>query len=123
MDPLGFGLENFDLLGAWRTEVGGAPVDASGVMVTGENFTGPAELKQLLLARKDEFLRNLTEKMLAYALGRGLEPSDWITVRQIASVVASDEFRAQRLVLEIAQSFPFQFRRPDRARIVSQSPP
>ncbi len=76
MDPLGFGLESFDAIGRWRTEISGEPVDASGEMTTGEKFTGPAELKQLLLKRTDDFTRNLTEKMLAYALGRGLEYYD-----------------------------------------------
>ena len=68
MDPLGFGLENFDAIGAWRTEVRGTAVDSSGQLVSGEKFVGPAALKQLLLQRKDEFTRNLTEKMLAYAM-------------------------------------------------------
>src|SRR5213075_3369283 len=62
MDPLGFGLENFDAVGRWRTELAGETVDASGTMITGEKFKGPAELKKVLLGRKDEFVRNLTEK-------------------------------------------------------------
>lgn len=112
MDPLGFGLENFDAIGEWRTEERGNPVDASGQLISGQKFTGPAELKVLLLERKGEFLRNLTERMLAYALGRGVEPPDWITVHHISRTVAEDGYSARRLILEIARSFPFQYRRP-----------
>jgi hypothetical protein len=111
MDPLGFGLENFDAIGRWRTEIGGQPVDASGVMVTGEEFKGPVEMKQLLLGRHEEFVRNLTEKMLSYALGRGLEYYDTPIVRQIARVVATNEFRSTMLVTEIVKSYPFRYRR------------
>jgi hypothetical protein len=111
MDPLGFGLENFDAIGRWRTEIGGQPVDASGVMVTGEEFKGPAELKQLLLGRHEEFVRNLTEKMLSYALGRGLEYYDTPIVRQIARDVAKNGFRSTVLIMEIVKSYPFQYRR------------
>ncbi len=111
MDPLGFGLENFDAIGAWRTEVGGASVDSAGKLVTGEPFSGPAELKRLLMERKEAFLRNLTEKMLSYALGRGIEPADWWPVQQIAKAVAADGYRSQRLALEIARSYPFQYRK------------
>ena len=111
MDPVGFGLENFDAIGRWRTEVGGQPVDAAGVLATGEKFAGPVELKQQILARKDEFLRNVTEKMLAYALGRGLEPYDIPTVRRITAAVAKDDCRGSTLVREIVGSYPFQYRR------------
>jgi Protein of unknown function (DUF1592)/Protein of unknown function (DUF1588)/Protein of unknown function (DUF1587)/Protein of unknown function (DUF1595)/Protein of unknown function (DUF1585)/Cytochrome C oxidase, cbb3-type, subunit III len=111
MDPLGFGLENFDAIGRWRTEIAGQPVDALGEMAGGEKFSGPVELKKILLERKDLFLRNLTEKMLAYALGRGLEYYDAPTVRGIVSVLAQREFRSQTLLTEIGKSYPFQFRR------------
>jgi hypothetical protein len=123
MDPLGFGLENFDAIGAWRTEERGTPVDASGQLVNGEKFVGPAALKQQLLQRKDEFTRNLTEKMLAYALGRGLEAPDWWPVRQIARAVAKDGYRAQTLVIEITKSFPFQYRRAEAPQTVAQKQP
>jgi hypothetical protein len=78
----------------------------------GQKFDGAAELKKLLLERKDEFARTLTEKMLAYALGRGVENGDWFAVRQIANSVAKDGYRAQRLILEIVRSYPFNYRRP-----------
>jgi hypothetical protein len=122
MDPLGFGLENFDAIGAWRTEAEGEKVDASGQLVDGAKFTGPAELKQLLMARKDDFLRNVTEKMLAYALGRGLEPADWWPVQQIARSVAADGYHTQTLMIGIVRSFPFQYRRPSAAPAVAATP-
>src|SRR5207302_1705473 len=76
MDPLGFGLENFDAVGAWRTKDGDSPVDASGVLPSGQKFNGPAQLKTILMSRKNQFARCLSEKLLTYALGRGLEPAD-----------------------------------------------
>jgi hypothetical protein len=111
MDPLGLGLENFDAIGRWRTEVQGTAVDASGVLATGEEFSGPAELKKLLLQRQELFLRNLTAKMLSYALGRGLEYYDAPTVKHIAKAVAEKEYRSSVLLVEIVKSYPFQYRR------------
>jgi len=111
MDPIGFGLENFDAIGRWRTEIADQPVDASGEMTTGEKFTGPVELKKILLERRNEFARNLIEKMLAYALGRGLEIYDMPTVRAITKTLAKDGYRTETLVVEIAKSYPFQYRR------------
>ncbi len=111
MDPLGFGLENFDAIGRWRAEIAGQAVDASGEMVSGEKFSGPAELKALLLKRKDVFARNVTEKMYAYALNRGLEFYDVPTVRRTAKLLASADYRLDTLVLEIVKSYPFQNRR------------
>ncbi len=112
MDPLGMGLENFNPIGLWRTEIAGQPVDANGELPDGRRFASPAEMKAVLLERKDDFVRNLTERMLSYALGRGIEAGDWITVRQIANAVAKDGYRAQRLVIEIAGSYSFQYRNP-----------
>ena len=111
MDPLGFGLENYDAVGRWRTELAGEPVDASGVMTTGETFAGPAELKKVLLSRKGEFVRNVTEKMLAYALGRGLEYYDQPTVKEITDRLAANEHKSATLVLEVVRSYPFRYRR------------
>ncbi|WP_160164531.1 DUF1592 domain-containing protein [Pedosphaera parvula] len=111
MDPLGFGLENFDAIGRWRAEIEQKPVDASGVMPSGEKFTGPAELKKVLLNRKDDFARNLTEKMLAYALGRGLEYYDVPTVKEITKKLAESNYRSSVLIAEIVKSYPFQYRR------------
>lgn len=111
MDPLGFGLENFDAIGRWRTKIGAEPVDASGMLPGGEKFAGADQLKQILLRRKGDFSRNLTEKMLAYALGRGLEYFDVPTVKKISRTLAENDYRASTLIVEIVKSYPFQFRR------------
>ena len=114
IDPLGFGLENYDAIGAWRTHERKFPIDASGAFPTGESFSGPQELKTLLKARKDEFARCLTEKMLTYALGRGLERYDKPTVNEIVRRLREDSYRFSRLVVEIVRSMPFRMRRGER---------
>ena len=112
MDPIGFGFENFDAIGAWRDREGEFAIDASGKLVSGESFTGPAELKTLLLHQKrDDFIRCLTEKMLTYALGRGLEYYDKCAVERIAKNLAKDHYRFDTLIMEIVRSTPFQLRR------------
>jgi hypothetical protein len=111
LDPLGFALENFDPVGRWRTEVSGEVVDASGELSGGVVIVGPEALKQVLLERRQLFLRHLTEKMLAYALGRGVEYYDIPAVKRITEVVAADGHRAPRLILEIVRSTPFRLRR------------
>ncbi len=111
MDPLGLGLENFDGIGQWRSEIAGSPVDASGLLASGEAFEGPAELRRLLLNQKDVFVRNLTEKMLSYALGRGLDYYDTPVVKEISKTVAAHGYRSSALIDGIVESFPFQFRR------------
>jgi hypothetical protein len=113
MDPLGFGLENFDPIGRWRTELAGQPVDAGGVLNTGETFAGPAALKGVLLSKRDEFARNLAEKMLSYALGRGLEYYDRPAVRRLTDALARNGYRSSVLFVEVARSFPFRYRRND----------
>jgi hypothetical protein len=110
MDPLGFGLENFDAIGAWRTVDGKFPVDASGTMPGGKSFNGPAELKDLLKQNREVFLRGLTEKMLTYALGRGLERYDRPAVSAIAAKLPANNYRFSELVLGIANSLPFQMK-------------
>jgi hypothetical protein len=111
MDPLGFGLENYDPIGRWRTQIGEQAVDASGQLPGGDPFEGPAGLKKVLLSRKEEFIRNITQKMLAYALGRGLEYYDMPTVKQIGQRLAANGYRSSVLLSEIVRSFPFQYRR------------
>jgi len=111
LDPLGFALENFDPIGRWRTQVSGESVDASGELPGGVVIVGPEALKQVLLERKQLFLRHLTEKMLAYALGRGVEYYDIPAVKRITEAVASDGHRAPKLILEIVRSEPFRLRR------------
>ncbi len=113
MDPLGFGLENYDALGAWRTIDGKFPIDASGTLPNGQTFKTPAELKAILKADRDAFARCVTEKLLTYALGRGLERYDKPAVQTIAQRVAADDYRFSRLVLEIVSSLPFQMRRSE----------
>ncbi len=110
MDPLGFGLENFDAVGRWRDEIGGKPVDASGVLPPKIEFNGSAELKQIVLQRKDDFIHNLTGKMLSYSLGRGLEPYDMKVVEQISQRVLKADCRNSLLLHEIVKSYPFQYR-------------
>lgn len=111
MDPLGFGLENFDPLGRWRTEQGGQPVDSTGVLPTGETFRGPVELKKLLLEkRRPDFLRNLSRKMLGYALGREIRRVDLGIVRDCVQNLEKGDFHASRLLETIALSFPFTHR-------------
>ncbi len=111
LDPPGFGLENYNAVGAWRDKEGDFPIDASSELPSGESFNGPAELKAILLSRKGAFIHTLGEKMLTYALGRGLEETDACVVEDIAKGVAADEYRFSRMVLEIVKSDPFLKRR------------
>jgi hypothetical protein len=112
MDPLGFGLENFDAVGAWRTADGPFPIDATGVLPDGRTFSGPDELRTILTSERDAFARAITSKLLTYALGRGLERYDAKTVRQIASRLPQHKYRFSGLVIEIVNSLPFTSRRP-----------
>jgi hypothetical protein len=111
MDPLGFALENFDAVGAWRVRDGKFAIDASGALPGGKSFSGPRELKAILISRPQDFCRCLTEKMLTYALGRGMEAYDRCTLDQIVSAVARNNYRLGDLVDEIVRSEPFQMRR------------
>ena len=108
MDPLGFGLENFDAVGAWRTQDGKFAIDSTGVLPDGRRFSGPVGLRQLLSEEKDAFTGGITDKLLTYALGRGLERFDRPVVKKIAQAVAADQYRFSSLVLQIVTSLPFQ---------------
>jgi len=110
MDPIGFAFENFDPTGAWRDKDGGAAIDAAGVLPDGRTFDGPAGLKRILRADKETFVRCLTEKMLTYALGRGLEPYDRRAVNRIVEEVEKENDRFSVLLLEIVKSDLFQKR-------------
>lgn len=110
MDPLGFGLENFDPIGRWREESGGHPVDASGELPTGEVFNGPVELKQILMARKDDFTRNLARKMLGYALGRTLTHYDDCVVVKCVEALQANGYQSRELIAQIVLSYPFRHR-------------
>jgi Protein of unknown function (DUF1588)/Protein of unknown function (DUF1585) len=111
MDPLGFGLENFDAIGGWRTQDGKFPIDPSGTLPDGRSFKGPDELKTILKADRGAFAESISEKLLTYALGRGLERYDKPTVKQIAKGLAADDYRFSSLALEIVNSLPFQMRK------------
>jgi hypothetical protein len=110
MDPIGFAFENFDAVGAWRDKDAGGPIDASGVLPDGRKFDGPAGLKKLMRADKDAFVRCVAEKMLTYALGRGLESYDRPTLNKIVSAVGRENDRFSALLIEIVRSDPFQKR-------------
>jgi len=117
MDPLGLAFENFNALGRWREQELGAPVDAAGVLITGEKFNGVAELKQLLVKKyAASFYRTVTEKLLTYALGRGLEYYDVTTVDQIVDRVERSGGKPSALLLGIVESAPFQ-----KTRVASQA--
>jgi hypothetical protein len=117
MDALGFGLENYDAIGAWRNRDGRFPVDSSGVLPGGKSFRGPGQLKEILKKDKEAFIQCLTEKMLTYALGRGLERYDVPAVSAISRRVTESDGRFSRLVLEIVNSWPFQMRRGDGGKL------
>jgi len=111
LDPLGFGLENFDPVGKFRTQEHGKPVDASGKLPSGDKFTGAEELRMLLLKEREQFAYNLTERMLGYALGRGLEYYDLPTVESLRDNLVKDGYRMRTLIYGIAESYPFQYKR------------
>ena len=108
---LGFGLENYDAIGKWRTMDGKFPVDVSGTFPNGKSFSTPAEMKVLLKEELPEFARCITEKMLTYSLGRGLERYDRKTVDEIVRRLSASGYQFQTLISEIVQSLPFQSRR------------
>jgi Protein of unknown function (DUF1592)/Protein of unknown function (DUF1588)/Protein of unknown function (DUF1585)/Protein of unknown function (DUF1587)/Protein of unknown function (DUF1595)/Cytochrome C oxidase, cbb3-type, subunit III len=110
MDPLGFALENFDAVGAWRTREAGGPIDASGELGDGSRIDGVVSLRQALMRHPDVFVRTMTEKMLTYALGRGLDYHDMPAVRSIVRAAAHNNYRFSSLVLGIVESVPFQMR-------------
>jgi hypothetical protein len=112
LDPIGFGLENFDAIGRWRDQDdSGGAIDATGELPGGKHFSSPKELKAIIAERKDDLARTLTEKLLAYALCRQLEGYDEVVVDQLLQSVAKDGYRMQALVTEIVTSYPFTHRR------------
>jgi cytochrome c551/c552 len=112
MDPIGFALENYDAVGRWRTKDAGSVIDASGKLPDGTKFNGPAELKKILLSgHRDEFATTVAEKLLTYALGRGLEAYDAPAVREIMREAARDDYRLPALINAIINSKPFQTRK------------
>jgi len=113
MDPLGFALDHFDAVGEWRTTDEGTPVDASGALPDGARFQGLSGLRQLLLDRREQFVTTVIEKLLGYALGRGVEYYDQPAVRSIARESAVNDNRWSAIILGIVKSMPFQMRRSE----------
>jgi hypothetical protein len=109
-DPVGFALENFDAVGRWRTSEEGQPVDSSGGLPDGSKSDGVAELETGLLKRPDVFVRTLTEKLLTFALGRGVEPFDGPAVRKVVRAAHDADYRFSTIIETIVQSDPFQMR-------------
>jgi hypothetical protein len=110
MDPIGFSLENFDLTGKWRDTDEKSPVNASGELVDGTKLNGPADLRQALAGRSDAFVTTTTEKLLTYAVGRGVHYYDMPAVRSIIHDAARNDYRFSSLVLGIVKSAPFQMK-------------
>jgi hypothetical protein len=113
MDPIGFALEHFDAVGRWRDVEANVPVDASAILPDGTTFRGAAELRKLLVSRQDEFVRTVTERLLTYAVGRGLEYYDMPAVRDILRQAESHDYRWSSVILSIVRSTPFQMRRSE----------
>ncbi len=121
MDPLGFSLENYDAIGAWRTADGKFPIDASGKLPNGKTFTGSQGLKEVLSSNKDAFARCVTEKLMIYALGRGIERYDKPVIEQIVNRATPGNYRFSDIVLGIVISLPFEMRRGDEGHVVRHS--
>ena len=111
MDPLGLSLENFDAIGQWRTTDAGTPINASGVLLDGTKVDGPAALRRALVAQKEQFVRTVADKLLTYAIGRGLEHYDAPAIRGIVRAAAADDYRWSSTILALVKSAPFRMRR------------
>jgi hypothetical protein len=110
LDPLGFALENFDGVGAWRTREAGLPIDASGLLADGTKVDGVVALRNALVARADIFVQTLTEKLMIYALGRGLKAYDMPAVRDIVRQTEKQDHRFSALIMGVVTATPFQMR-------------
>jgi hypothetical protein len=111
MDPIGFSLEDFDAIGRWRTVEDGQPIDVTGGLPDGSGFTGISGLEDGLLKRPDLFVNTLTEKLLTFALGRGVESSDAPAVRKIVREARANDYRPSSIVIGIVNSVPFTMRK------------
>src|SRR5580658_3208999 len=114
MDSIGFAMENFDAVGAWRTREPGGPIDATGQLSDGTKIDGVVSLRAALLSRPELFAETLTEKLLIYGLGRGLDYRDMPTVRAILRDASRDNYRFSALILGVVHSAPFQMRTTPR---------
>jgi hypothetical protein len=122
IDPAGFALENFDAIGRWRTaDESYNPIDASGALPDGTKFNGVVELRAALVRRPERFVNTVTEKLLTYALGRGLEYYDMPAVRRIVADSAADGYRFPALVAGVVKSYPFLMRRTEPAATATQA--
>jgi hypothetical protein len=110
MDPLGFSLENYDAIGKYRQVADGKPVESSGVMPDGTKFVGMEGLRAVMHGRRGEFVETATEKMLTFALGRGIEPYDQPTIRKIVRDAGRNDYKWSSIILGITNSLPFQMR-------------
>ncbi|HLK64597.1 MAG TPA: DUF1592 domain-containing protein [Bryobacteraceae bacterium] len=123
MDPLGFGLENYDGIGRWRTLDGKFPVDSSGTLPNGKTFTTPAEMRDVLTSQLPQFAHCVIEKLMIYSLGRGLEPYDRRSIDEIGKKLAADGYPFQTAIYEIVKSAPFQMRRGESITTQSKAKP
>jgi len=115
LDPIGFGLENFDAIGRWRDRnEAGIPIDSAGKLPAGSAFSNPAELKRLLAARESDLARNLTERFMAYALGRPLEGYDEVVIDQLMARIAADGYQVRTILTEVITSYLFTHRRVEK---------
>jgi hypothetical protein len=121
MDPLGFALENYNAIGQWRTHDAGQTVDASGALPNGAKFSGSAELKTLLASNRNTFAECLTEKLMTYALGRGLEGYDRRTISQIVKDMEGNDYRFSALISGIVNSVPFRMGRGDGGSMMAEA--
>ena len=110
MDPLGFGMENFDVIGRFRTEIAGRPIDAKAKTPSGEEFTGPEGLRGVLLKKKEQIIRHIVKKMTGYAFGRELNRFDECVIKDSMAALQANEWRPAVLIETIATSKPFQYR-------------
>ncbi len=113
MDPIGLGLENFDAIGRWRNHYGTVEIDASGELGDGTVFSGPGELREVLLEKQDKFAKSISRKVLSYALGRGIEFTDSPTIRLLSGNLIKNDFDSHELIADLVYSYPFRYRRSD----------
>jgi hypothetical protein len=122
MDPIGFALENFDLIGRWRDTENGHPLDTGAALVDGTPINGPADLRQALLGRPEAVVTSMTEKLMAYALGRPLAANDMPAVRRVVSQAGEDDYRFSKVIQGIVESLPFQYKRVPEASQIGLRP-
>jgi hypothetical protein len=115
LDPIGFALENFNAVGAWRTDEAGSRIDATGELADGAKINGVVELRQSLLSRPENFVSTVVEKLMIYGLGRGLDTRDMPQVRSIVSSAAQDNYKLTSLILGVVQSTPFRMNTAEAA--------